>query len=527
MSDLSIIKLKFLIILANKKLETDMKILLLLLSPLLLFSSEFVEFDIKNFPEVKNLSPQPPRAYPDGTTESAFENHGNHWALVPSKTNKNQHSLMVLPANEPSEWQVEALSGVKDGKWKHLQAGRRGFIWLSDGDQVLRINVKKPHEGAVLISADSQFPADKITAMGMGQNGHMLLALKGGNLVEVQRVYNKKLKRHSNIIKIIDAPKNILKIHCDRNGALWLKSKQKSYKKDALPNAWQHNWEESYQLPGGSHDLSGDVLDGKFYMSWAISGDFGYPSEGNFHRNILKFDPSSGWSIFADYGYPRGYGGTSYLDGKIWAIGGDALDKDKKRFNTLETQVFDSNNGDLLKTGPKLPVGIPACISFNIKDRLYALGYPSGKDLPLKIFSLGKNDNQWLTEKDGTIGAGSSYGTVLNDIIYTVLDRGELAIYDTRNKTWKTSPIPNKTRSPAVGHFKGEIWVMGGRNSLSEAATHIYNPKTTQWRRGPDLPLEMSWGCAFNIDGKMYITGGASYSSGYNHRTFMLRDHVD
>lgn len=65
---------------------------------------------------------------------------------------------------------------------------------------------------------------------------------------------------------------------------------------------------------------------------------------------------------------------------------------------------------------------------------------------------------------------------------------------------------------------------MGGRNGLSEKATHIYNPGTKAWRRGPDLPRALCWGCGFNIDGEMYVAGGFSYHAPFNHRTFRLRD---
>lgn len=488
----------------------------------LLLTAEFVEVQKGGFPHEQSLVPPPIAPFPEGTMDHTFENHGNYWAIVRNKEN-DESTVMVLPAQANDQWIADNLSGVRPGKWKWIEADYHGYLWISDGKELFKIDVNDPVKGLSCVSADSRFPEGKISCMGLGPNGLILVAMQNGFVVEIAQKFNSKTKRMGNQLSISEAPKNIKQILTDRDGNIWLKASNKIYKKDAELNAWQKNWEEVALLPAGTHDLSGDIYQGRFYMSWAISGDFGYPSTGAFHSKVLEFNPiERKWSLFADYGYPRGYGGTSHLGGKIWAVGGDAKDDLGHRYATLKTQIIDPLSKKV-SSGPDLPTAIPSAISFHINERLYVLGYNAvkkGETKPIKLYSIGEGDRHWTEEPDGPEGYGSSYGTQLDGVIYTVVSHKYLAIFNTRTKQWSTSVIPNKPRSPAVGHFDGEIWVMGGRNKESETASYIYNPQTAQWRKGPDLPRPLVWGCAFNIDGDLYVTGGYSNHSSYNHRTF-------
>ncbi|MFN7625126.1 MAG: hypothetical protein ACK5RS_18465, partial [Acidobacteriota bacterium] len=76
--------------------------------------------------------------------------------------------------------------------------------------------------------------------------------------------------------------------------------------------------------------------------------------------------------------------------------------------------------------------------------------------------------------------------------------------------------------------WRGEIWMMGGRDITNLAETRIYNPRTRTWRMGPELPIPLSWGAAGVVGGRLYVTGGAAERSAddrtwiYNDRTFRL-----
>ena len=62
-----------------------------------------------------------------------------------------------------------------------------GYLWISDSHRVLRLNPHAPEAGWQDISADSAFPDDQITAMGVGPAGAVWVALKKGNLAELDR----------------------------------------------------------------------------------------------------------------------------------------------------------------------------------------------------------------------------------------------------------------------------------------------------------------------------------------------------
>jgi hypothetical protein len=335
------------------------------------------------------------------------------------------------------------------------------------------------------------------------------------------------------MLTITQAPKDISAFTVDRDGTLWFKAKSGVYKRESPADAWQRTWEVVAHMPGGSHDLSGDVLDGNFYMMWAITGDFGYPSTGAFHRHLLGFDAkASAWRKVSDYGLPRGYGGTGALDGKIWSVGGDAI-VEEKRVTVPLAQIIDPATGAVEK-GPDLPALLPAAICLSAGGRLYTLGFArSGKvkkgEPPkknfLKLFSIGKGETAWTEEPQGPEGNGSSYGVEMDGKLYTVVDHRYLAIFDTAAKNWETTEAPNSPRSPALGHYKGEIWVMGGRNKDGGKATVIYSPAAKEWRKGPSLPWEINWGCAFTIGGRLYVTGGAASNPyRFHSRTFRLQE---
>jgi hypothetical protein len=186
------------------------------------------------------------------------------------------------------------------------------------------------------------------------------------------------------------------------------------------------------------------------------------------------------------------------------------------------SQIYDPSTREITK-GPDLPVALPSALGLSSGGRLYVLGYPKGKDIPLKLFSIGIGETKWTEEPEGPVGQGSSYGTQLDGKLYTVVDHRCMAIFDTKTKAWETTQAPHSPRSPAVGHFEGEIWVLGGRTGQGGRVTYIYNPDLGEWRKGPDLPRDLIWGCAFNIDGDLYVTGGYDYRS-FNNRTFRLRN---
>jgi hypothetical protein len=429
---------------------------------------------------------------------------------------------MVLPAQDQSAWIEDNIGGLGHGPWEELVCDDKDHLWLRSQTKLYRLYAKSP--SWQLMSADSQFPQGKITAMCTAPTGEMIIAIGSGQLVTIDRKAPGPRQNIRNLLSVESAPKKIQVMGLDANGQLWVRANNKNYVHSRSIGTWHKHWEVVSLMPGGSHDLSGDVHNGKFYMAWAISGDFGYPSTGQFHDKMLSFDPKSqSWEKEVHYGLPRGYCGTGVLDDEIWTVGGDALDPKGNRYTTDLCQIYNSKTKQLSE-GPKLPALLPSTLCLSAGGRLYALGYEQGEDQPLKCFSMGPGEKQWTKEPDGPLGGGSSYGCELNGVLYTVVDHRYLAAFDTSTKTWSTHVAPHNPRSPAVSHHDGKVWLMGGRGKASGKISYMFCPETNSWEKGPDLPRELIWGCAFNIQGELYLTGGASTSPySFNHRTYRLR----
>ncbi|WOO40598.1 hypothetical protein [Rubellicoccus peritrichatus] len=485
------------------------------------YSHDFVPQDIKNLPTASFGQPTPQIDAPQGAGQITFDRHGNFWTLV--SEGKNGNSLLyVLPAQNPTVWEQDSLSNLPEGKWRWVLADFFGYIWISDGRQLLRMSPHNPQNGWQEISADNAFPNDSITAMALSPSGLVMLAFQKGGIVELDQIRPNGSERHQNQISQIDSPANINQLQTDMDGNIWAKAGNKIYRKAAESNAWQKDWKRVASMPGGSHDLGGEVLDGVFYMDWAITGEYGYPSYDLIHSKLISFNPkNASWNIVADYGLPRGYCGVGILNGKIWTAGGASINENGERYNTAMTQVFDPETGEITK-GPDLPLPLPSALALSSGGRLYILGFPEGEEATLKLYSIGSDETEWRIEPEGPSGIGSSYGTALNGKLYTVISHSCIAIFDPKTRTWETTEAPNSPRSPAVGHYNGEIWVMGGRNKEAENISYIYTPKSKTWRKGPNLPHNLIWGAAFNIDGELYVTGGCE-GRGYSNATYKLR----
>ena len=69
--------------------------------------------------------------------------------------------------------------------------------------------------------------------------------------------------------------------------------------------------------------------------------------------------------------------------------------------------------------------------------------------------------------------------------------------------------------------YRGEIWMMGGRDISDGKQTLIFSPLSRTWRNGPPLPHELSWGAAAVIADQLIVTGGNSAGQ-YMDATYVL-----
>ena len=71
--------------------------------------------------------------------------------------------------------------------------------------------------------------------------------------------------------------------------------------------------------------------------------------------------------------------------------------------------------------------------------------------------------------------------------------------------------------SPFAAHdpqaFENEIWWLGGRDSQTSKAVHIWNPVGEAWRSGPSMLLARSGLAARVVQGQIMVAGGERIDS--------------
>ncbi len=139
----------------------------------------------------------------------------------------------------------------------------------------------------------------------------------------------------------------------------------------------------------------------------------------------------------------------------------------------------------------------------------------------LKLFSIGAGEKSWRGEPDPPPGRTNIAGTSLGNDLYVIVPGTGLAVFHTTSRTWSLIKMDAVPRSAQIAAYRGEIWMAGGRDIPSGTQTTIYNPNTNQFRKGPDLPRELSWGAAATVDDELYIIGGAGGRC-YSNKVFRL-----
>lgn len=291
--------------------------------------------------------------------------------------------------------------------------------------------------------------------------------------------------------------------------------------------AAQQQWEVVARMPASNHDLTAAVLFDKFYVAGGLTAEWGFPTRSHPFDELWELDPKTWrWRIAGRFGRGRIYCATAAFDNKIWIIGGDVIEADGTRHAVTTMQLYDPRTGKVSEGIPNT-IARPMPMALAANGRLYVMGNERDRyDQPGRMESIGVGETAWRREPDGPTGMGPLAGATLDGKLYVAVRDQGLAIFDTLTKQWEVD-ASFKPRSCQMTAYRGEIWMLGGRDTAGEDQTLIYSPRTRQWRQGPKLPRPLSWGAAEVVNGQLIVAGGAaSYGRDYlyNDRTFVLRD---
>jgi hypothetical protein len=291
--------------------------------------------------------------------------------------------------------------------------------------------------------------------------------------------------------------------------------------------ATQKEWEIVARMPASNHDLTAAVLGNKFYVAGGLTAEWGFPTRSHPFDELWELDTTRWrWRVAGKFGRGRIYCATAAFAGKIWIIGGDVIETDGTRHAVTTVQLYDPKTGQVTEGIPNT-IARPMPMALAANGRLYVMGNERDRyDQPGQMESIGAGETVWRPEPDGPTGMGPLAGATLDGKLYiAVRDRG-LAIYDPATKRWEVD-ASHKPRSCQMTAYRGEIWMLGGRDTAGEDQTLIYSPRTKRWRQGPRLPRPLSWGAAEVVNDQLIVTGGAaSYGKDYlyNDLTFVLRE---
>ncbi len=484
-------------------------------------------------PENPLLVPDAPVAPPPASSAVVYDIFGNHWCLGAASTSGCRR-LLVLPAQQPDHWTPDTLSKLPVHAWRFLAADEFGYLWVASSSRCMRLDPHTPEIGWLDLTAEllgaAASKATRITALGIAASGAAIFALESGStsgsgslasgsgfLVEIDRTDH-------TIVQRSPAPGGIERIACDGEGNLWLQCKQTAYRRLAAAGAWQRRWRLVDRIPAGDHDLSGDVMDGVFYMGGGQNAGWGYPARPHVFRELMAFDPSvQHWSTVALLDQPRFYNGTSWLDGRVWIIGGNTRDAQYNSVTLSSVEIWNPRS-KTLGAGPELPVPLDNPVALHIGGRIYCAGFRRS-DLeaePCLLFSIGKDETSWRREPDGPSYKYALAATAYQDSLYFAIPDKGLGCFDTKSSTWKLIPFAHPVRSPQMASYHDQIWIMGGRDIDHQDQTILYKPSDGSWSSGPSLPRELAWGAGTVVGGQLMVVGGAA-GRGYNNRTFYLR----
>lgn len=464
---------------------------------------------------------------------SAYDLYDNHWALGTGQD--GAAVVAVRAAGTPDRWQRVDAQPQEDVRLLAIDAS--GFAWVSnpDGSALRRMAPRAPDAGWQAFDGAADWTGSATAIRRSTLDGDILIGFDDGTLLEAEAA----VESDSENLRLTTRPiagagevgGPIDLIHVDPRGHIWLTSGSQVFRIEAAADAWQHFWEEVTPLPGGNHDIFAVELDRRLYVAGGLAAGWDYPAEERVFAEIFRYDPSDRtWSVAGEMPSARCHNGLTILDGEIWIVGGranpDKPDSARGLDPLDEVIVFDPAKGTW-RQEPPLNTARTEPVALVSGGRVYAIGgsdTAEGNSLS-SVESIAPGEDAWRFEAQTPRAIRQFAGCVLDDVLYVVGEEGAFA-YDPGKGEWDDLPAPEHLpQASYVAAFEGEIWVLGDHHSKK---SWRYSPAERIWRSGPDLPTPQSWGGAAVLEGRLYVVGGAHWSTRmgwhiWDDRVFVLR----
>ena len=429
---------------------------------------------------------------------------GNVWAIA---DDGQRRDLAVLTDQHPHGWQrLNLPANQLAGSWQGVVTDDAGFVWVALEASVLRVDPRSADPRSFANPVDA-----RITAIARG-SGQLLVGFADGSL-RTLTVDADGPPAWRAIQTGGDGPVQAL-LHA-RSGSLWVLQAGRVQRLAGIESPWHEHWDEQPRMPAGNHDhifaRIGDRLytaGGKTFFGWPASEWVNLDHVWSYHM------PSGTWRVEPPMLEPgKAYSGIAALDDELWLLGGLFRDGRGTRA-TATVEIFEPRTRRY-RRGPPLPRKAGQVVALTVNGRLYAVGGADDEGATAEVLSIGVGEKNWRVDAPAPGPVLQASGCVLDGRIYIAAGPSSqcpgLFVYDPEQDSWSQIEHPSRPPSaPLCTAFDGSVWVMGGRGADGgQTATFAYAPATGQWRRGPDLPLPVSWGAAAAVNGRLLIAGGA------------------
>jgi N-acetylneuraminic acid mutarotase len=177
------------------------------------------------------------------------------------------------------------------------------------------------------------------------------------------------------------------------------------------------------------------------------------------------------------------------------------------------------------------PIGLNHSQAAAYEGDLYlAGGYLDGDEATDQFWRYDPETNEWTEMPPMDLARGAAGTAVIGDKLYVAggapktfgvsasgSPYGDLEIFDFKTGEWSRGPdMPMPRHHLVAAGLDGKLYVVGGRAGLLDTNNDIpptgefdrYDPKTEKWERLPELPFPAGYPGITTVAGKIVVVGG-------------------
>ncbi|WP_372932078.1 Kelch repeat-containing protein [Mariniphaga sediminis] len=398
---------------------------------------------------------------------------GNTWFL---KKENGRTSIEVRPFDTNNDnYFFNGKNGFPVGNWEIILSDNYGFVWLAGNNELAYFDPRNTEKGWYV------YEKEKIIELKKNTDGFVVATSKNGEKIKL----------------FVNSKGNLVtqKLPVSRLNEL-------------------RKWRELSSMPYCTHDIYGTVLNNKIYTAGGAA-PHGLPAKmTNFDRLLIYDTQKDQWEYSSPMKINRRYCNVGALDNKIWVVGG------YHKINNIEyptklVEIYDPLT-QIWTEGPKMDIACSESIIGVIDGRLYVIT-SEGNDPESKIYSIAKGEKKWVLESFLPYSIKQTNGCVLGDNLFLIIPKIGLVSFNVKLCEWnmRIPPFPSNQvpRAASVATYKQKVWVISGTDIDDTKAGWSYSPADKVWKKETSFPKTVLWADGCEVNGKLYVFGGAAFSN--------------